>query len=335
MVFIKAILSLVLLITIALIYFVIKKLLRKVFRKTKRTFRGILSGAILLIVAISLSFISILTVGTDVPYIKINTDSTDIPATLSDGDLVLRYNEQKVFTTREYKEHLKKKNKYEDYQIVYLHDGIEEYAKISANGDDAYSIGVVCGDDNKLSKVYGIAEKTGLKVGDEILSISGIPVTKEYAAKKILEDYKIDSSPVLLAYKRDGKESRVNIIPVKEGIKTTQFRVSGAYTKEVPDLIGSALNEVRVDAQAVLSLNLAMLLSEPIHVFIFHILIAWMVFAFVLALLFIFVFSILNVMRKIMKINNRTIKNIKTVLYIVIVPLYVLIMHVLGVIQSL
>lgn len=334
MVFIKAILSLVLLITIALIYFVIKKLLRKVFRKTKRTFRGILSGAILLIVAISLSFISILTVGTDVPYIKINTDSTDIPATLSDGDLVLRYNEQKVFTTREYKEHLKKQNKYEDYQIVYLHDGIEEYAKISANGDDAYSIGIVCGDDNKLSKVYGIAEKTGLKVGDEILSISGIPVTK-YTAKKILEDYRIDSSPVLLAYKRDGKESRVNIIPVKEGIKTTQFRVSGTYTKKVPDLISSASNEIRIDAQAVLSLNFTMLLSEPFHVFIFHIIIAWMAFVFVLALLFTFIFSILNVMRKVMKINNRTIKNIKTVLYIVIVPLYVLIMHVLGVIQSL
>ena len=325
MVFIKAILSLVLLITIALIYFVIKKLLRKVFRKTKRTFRGILSGAILLIVAISLSFISILTVGTDVPYIKTNTDSTDIPATLSDGDLVLR----------EYKEHLKKQNKYEDYQIVYLHDGIEEYAKISANGEDTYSIGIVCGDDNKLSKVYGIAEKTGLKVGDEILSISGIPVTREYTAKKILEDYRIDSSPVLLAYKRDGKESRVNIIPVKEGIKTTQFRVSGAYTKKVPSLINSALNEVRIDAQAVLGLNLAMLLSEPIHIFIFHISIAWMVFVFALALLFTFIFSILNVMRKIMKINNRAIKNIKTVLYIVIVPLYILIIHVLGVIQSL
>ena len=229
MVFIKAILSFVLLITIALIYFVIKKLLRRVFRKTKRTFRGILSGVILLVVAISLSFISILTVGTDIPYIKINTDSTDIPATLSDGDLVLRYNEQKVFTTREYKEHLKKQNKYEDYQIVYLHDGIEEYAKISANGDDAYSIGIVCGDDNKLSKVYGIAEKTGLKVGDEILSISGIPVTKEYTAKKILEDYRIDSSPVLLAYKRDGKESRVNIIPVKEGIKTMSRSCSYSY----------------------------------------------------------------------------------------------------------
>lgn len=335
MVFIKVLISLALLFLITLLYLVVKKMLKKCMRKSKRRTRSVLTAVGMIVLSVFLGFASVLLVGSDVPYIKINTDSTDIPANLSDGDLIVGFNGKKLLTTREYKKLLKSHNEYEDYQIMYLHDGSEEYATISKSGDDAYSIGIVCGNDNKLTKVYGIAEKSGLKVGDEITSISGIPVTGDYTAKKILEDYRITSDPVLLGYKRNGKENRINIIPVKEGVKTNQFRVSGAYTNKVPDLINSALNEVRIDAQAVLGLNLAMLLSEPIHVFIFHILIAWMVFVFMLALLFTFIFSILNIMRRVMKINNRTIKNIKTVLYIVIVPLYVLIIHVLGVIQSL
>ena len=337
MVFIKVLISLVLLLLITLLYLVVKKMLKKCLRKSKKRTRSVLTAVGMIALSVFLGFASVLLVGSDVPYIKINTDSTDIPANLSDGDLIVGFNGKKLLTTREYKKLLKSHNEYEDYQIMYLHDDSEEYATISKSGDDAYAIGIVCGDDNKLTKVYGIAEKSGLKVGDEITSISGIPVTSDYTAKKILEDYRITSDPVLLGYKRDGKENRINIIPVKEGVKTNQFRVSGAYTCNVPDIVGSAANEVKLDILSILKLDMGTLLTEPLYVFVFHISIAWLMFVSMVVLVSFAIgsiFMVLFVKRK----NKKTkgiIKNTKTIVYLLILPIFIAIIHIVGVIQSL
>lgn len=337
MVFIKILVSLVLLLLITLLYLVVKKMLKKCLRKSKRRTRSVLTAVGMIALSVFLGFASVLLVGSDVPYIKINTDSTDIPANLSDGDLIVGFNGKKLLTTREYRKLLKLHNEYEDYQIMYLHDGGEEYATISKSGDDAYSIGIVCDDDNKLTKVYGIAEKSGLKVGDEITSISGIPVTSDYTAKKILEDYRITSDPVLLGYKRDGKENRINIIPVKEGVKTNQFRVSGAYTRNVPNVVGSAVNEVKLDIVSILKLDMGTLLAEPLHVFVFHISIAWFMFVSMVAIILFVIGSVFRALianknkRKAKKITNSA----KTIVYLLILPIFILIIHILGVIQAL
>ena len=242
-----------------------------------------------------------------------------------------------MLTTREYKKLLKAHNEYEDYQIMYLHDGSEEYATISKSGDDAYSIGIVCDDNNKLTKVYGIAEKSGLKVGDEITSVSGIPVTGDYTAKKILEDYRITSDPVLLGYKRDGKENRINIIPVKEGVKSNQFRVSWTYTRNVPNVVGSAVNEVKFDILSILKLDMGTLLAEPLHVFVFHISIAWLmlvsavvIVSFIVGTIFMVLFAKQN-----NKKAKRIIRSTKTIVYLLILPILIVIVHIVGAVQSL
>mgnify|MGYP000843713414 FL=1 len=337
MVFVKVLISLVLLLLITLLYLVVKKVLKKFLRKSKRRTRSVLTAVGMIALSVFLGFASVLLVGSDVPYIKINTDSTDIPANLSDGDLIIGFNGKKLLTTREYKKLLKSHNEYEDYQIMYLHDGSEEYATISKSGEDAYSIGIVCDDNNKLTKVYGIAEKSGLKVGDEITSISGIPVTGDYTAKKILEDYRITSDPVLLGYKRDGKENRINIIPVKEGVKSNQFRVSGAYTHNVPNVVGSAINEVKLDTLSILKLDMGTLLAEPLHVFVFHISIAWLMFVSAVVIVSFIVGSIFMVLfaKQNNKNTKRIIRSTKTIVYLLILPILIVIVHVVGVIQSL
>ena len=79
------------------------------------------------------------------------------------------------------------------------------------------------------------------------------------------------------------------------------------------------------------------LLAEPLHVFVFHISIAWLMFVSTVVIISFVVGTIFMVL--VAKQNNkktkRIIRSTKTIVYLLILPILIVIIHVVGVIQSL
>jgi regulator of sigma E protease len=84
-------------------------------------------------------------------------------------------------------------------------------------------------------------EKSGLKVGDEVVSLNGKPVSTEFEALKMIRD--LGAVPIDIVYRRGGEEKTVTVTPVVpvSGVDKPRPMLGIQFAQE-PDTVEGLLN---------------------------------------------------------------------------------------------
>ena len=176
--------------------------------------------------------------GTDPARItSVSKDSSAWEAGLQEGDLITEYQgyhvdlakDLYVYTylnplTKDEQINLTVKRDGEKIKLSFLPDTYTKYL-LGFNRADVNSLKV-----DSLIKGYPL-EDAGVKPGDVITSINGVPVPDGQAYEDYLKDHPLSGEEVVITYERDGLSYEASIVPAVYEYQTSGFSYNLAYQK--------------------------------------------------------------------------------------------------------